>query len=95
MTGTNLIGDAAGVKALRGERFRSTQGRRTSLVEDEQSTPILRHVRYLRNPRLANIKRILHQTAQGELFLLRATRQIASSNTARQNVSPITCGARL
>lgn len=95
MRGTNLIGDAAGVKALRGERFRSTQGRRTSLVEDEQSTRILRHVRYLRNPRLANIKRILHQTAQGELFLLRATRQIASSNTARQNVSPIRCGARL
>ena len=95
MTGTNLIGDAAGVKALRGERFRSTQGRRTSLVEDEQSTRILRHVRCLRNPRLANIKRILHQTAQGELFLLRATQQIASSNTARQNVSPIRCGARL
>lgn len=94
MTGTNLIGDAAGVKALRGERFRSTQGRRTSLVEDEQSTRILRHVRYL-HPRLANIKRILHQTAQGELFLLRGTRQIASSNTARQNVSPIRCGARL
>ena len=38
MTGTNLIGDAAGVKALRGERFRSTQGRRTSFVEDGQST---------------------------------------------------------
>ena len=87
MTGTNLsIGDAAGVKALRGECFRSTQGRRTSLVEDGQSSRILRHVRYLRNPRLANIKRILRQTAEGELFLLRATRQIASSNAARQNV---------
>lgn len=70
MRGTNLIGDAAGVKALRGERFRSTQGRRTSLVEDEQSTRILRHVRYLRNPRLANIKRILHQTAQGGVVSL-------------------------
>ena len=39
MTGTNLIGDAAGVKALRGERFRSTQGRTTSLVEDDQYNP--------------------------------------------------------
>ena len=89
MTGTNLsIGDASGVEALRGEWFRSTQGRRTSLVEDGQSTRSLRHVRYLRNPRLANIKRILHPTAEGELFLSRATRQIASSNAARQNALP-------
>lgn len=59
-----------------------------------QSSRKLCHVRCPRSPRRASIERTFHQTAEGELFLLRATRQ-SHLQTPPARTFPIRCEARL
>jgi hypothetical protein len=90
---TSAFSDAAGVKGVTLRMARPTQGRRSWLVGDGQSSRILSYVGCLPNPRLASIKRTSHQTGDRGLSLASHAASPIFKRCPEER-SPIRCEAR-